>query len=190
MDLFEAMKDRRSCRNYLAETIDDNVIESVLEAGTWAPSPLNMQPWEFIVITSGDTKDKIFAEADRCRKWALEKTGWKWLDSYQIDFLKQVPVIVAVVGDPKKTGVDMFMEEGMTGYQAACAAAIQNIHLAAHSFGLGSLWFTLFDKKALRGILEIDEAKNPVALVILGKPVAGATVMPRKNIKDKTRYIR
>jgi hypothetical protein len=55
----------------------------------------------------------------------------------------------------------MFMEEGTAGYQAACAAAIQNIHLAAHSFGLGSLWFTLFDKKALRDILEVDEAKKP-----------------------------
>jgi nitroreductase len=190
MDLFEAIKNRRSCRNFLPEAIDDTVIESILEAGTWAPSPLNMQGWEFIVITSGDVKEKIFTEADRCRKWALEKSGWKWLDSYQVDFLKQTPVIIAVVGDPKKTGVDMFMEEGMVGYQAACAAAIQNIHLAAHSFGLGTLWFTLFDKKALRGILEIGDDKTPIALVLLGKPGASPTAMPRKNVKDKTRYIR
>ncbi|MBP1746965.1 MAG: nitroreductase [Deltaproteobacteria bacterium] len=190
MDLFEAIKGRRSCRNYLSVTIDDTVIESILEAGTWAPSPLNTQPWEFIVITSSDVKEKIFSEADRCRKWALEKSGWKWLDSYQVDFLKQAPVVIAVVGDPKKSGVDMFMEEGTVGYQAACAAAIQNIHLAAHSFGLGTLWFTLFDKKVLRGILEIGEDKTPVALVLLGKPGASPTAMPRKNVKDKTRYIR
>lgn len=190
MDLFEAIKGRRSCRNYLPGAIDDTVIESILEAGTWAPSPLNTQPWEFVVIISSDVKEKIFSEADRCRKWALEKSGWKWLDSYQVDFLKQAPVIIAVVGDPKKTGVDMFMEEGTVGYQAACAAAIQNIHLAAHAFGLGTLWFTLFDKKALRGILEISDEKTPVALVLLGKPGASPTAMPRKNVKDKTRYIR
>jgi len=190
MDLFQAIKDRRSCRNYLAEAISDNVIESILEAGTWAPSPLNMQPWEFIVITSSDVKEMIFTEAERCRRWALEKSGWKWLDSYNVDFLKQAPVIIAVVGDPKKTGVDMFMEEGIVGYQAACAAAIQNIHLAAHSFGLGSLWFTLFDKKALRGILEISDEKTPLAIVLLGKPGASPTAMPRKSITDKTRYIR
>jgi len=190
MDLFEAIKGRRSCRNYLSEAIDDTVIESILEAGTWAPSPLNTQPWEFVVITSSDVKEKIFSEADRCRKWALERSGWKWLDSYQVDFLKQAPVVIAVVGDPKKTGVDMFMEEGTVGYQAACAAAIQNMHLAAHSFGLGTLWFTLFDKKVLRGILEIGEDKTPVALVLLGKPGASPTAMPRKNVKDKTRYIR
>ena len=190
MDLFEAIKGRRSCRYYLQEAIDDNVIESILEAGTWAPSPLNMQGWEFIVITSSDVKERVFDEAERCRRWALEKSGWKWLDSYQVDFLKQAPVMIVVVGDPKKTGVDMFMDEGMAGYQAACAAAIQNMHLAAHSFGLGSLWFTLFDKKALRGILEISDEKTPLALVLLGKPGAEPTTMPRKNVKDKTRYIR
>ena len=190
MELFDAIKNRRSCRNYLPEAIDDAVVESILEAGMWAPSPLNTQPWEFIVITSGNVKERIFAEADRCRKWALEKSGWKWLDSYQVDFLKQAPVIIAVVGDPKKTGVDMFMEEGMVGYQAACAAAIQNIHLAAYSFGLSTLWFTLFDKKNIRSILEIGNDKTPVALVLLGKPGASQTPMPRKNLKDKTRYIR
>jgi len=190
MELLDAIKNRRSCRNYLPEAIDDTVIESILDAGIWAPSPLNTQPWEFIVITSGNVKERIFAEADRCRKWALEKSGWKWLDSYQVDFLKQAPVIIAVVGDPKKTGVDMFMEEGMVGYQAACAAAIQNIHLAAHSFGLSTLWFTLFVKKNIRSILEIGNDKTPVALVLLGKPGASPTPMPRKNVKDKTRYIR
>ncbi len=137
------------------------MLESILEAGTWAPSPLNMQGWEFIVITSRDVKEMVFDEAERCRRWALEKSGWKWIDSYNVDFLKQAPVMIVVVGDPKKTGVDMFMDEGMAGYQSACAAAIQNIHLAAHSFGLGSLWFTLFDKKALRGILEISDEKTP-----------------------------
>lgn len=189
MDVLEAMKNRRSCRSYLTETIDQGVIESILEAGTWAPSPLNTQPWEFIVITSPEIKERIFLEADRCRKWALERSGWKWLDSYHVDFLKQAPVIIAVVGDPKKTGVDMHMDEGMVGYQAACAAAIQNIHLAAHAYGLGSLWFTLFDKKELRGILGISHEKTPVSLVLLGRPGASPTVMPRKNVKEKIRYI-
>jgi nitroreductase len=82
------------------------------------------------------------------------------------------------------------MDEGMQGFQAGCAAAIQNIHLAAHSFGLGSLWFTLYDKKAMRDILEVGTEKTPVALVLLGKPGASPVSMPRKSVKDKTRYIR
>jgi 5,6-dimethylbenzimidazole synthase len=190
MDLFMAMKERRSCRNFLSDPIDENTIEKILEAATWAPSPLNSQPWEFVVITNREVKEKVFSEADRCRKWALEKSGWKWLEPYQMAFLQSAPVIIAVIGDPKKTGVDMFMEEGMVGYQAACAAAIQNLHLAAHAEGLGSLWFTLFDKKALREILGIDSSKTPLALICLGKPASLPNPVPRKNVKEKLTYIR
>jgi len=190
MDLFEAIKGRRSCRNYLPEAIDNTVIESILEAGTWAPSPLNTQPWEFVVITSTDVKEKIFAEADRCRKWALEKSGWKWLGSYPLDFLRLAPVIIAVIGDPKKTGVDMFTEEGPMGYQAACAASIQNMHLAAHALGFSSLWFTLFDKKTIREILGIVPEKMPLALICLGKPGSSLAPTPRKEVKEKTTYKR
>ncbi len=190
MDLFIAMKERRSCRNFLPEPVDEATIEKLLEAATWAPSPLNSQPWEFIVITNPEIKARIYGEGERCRQWALEKSGWKWLGSYTIDFLKAVPVIIAVVGDPKKSGVDMFMEEGPMGYQAACAAAIQNLHLAAHALGLSSLWFTLFDKKALRELLGIAPEKMPLALVCIGKPESLPPPTPRKNIREKVAYIR
>lgn len=190
MELFTAIKGRRSCRNFSPDPISEETIEKILEAAVWAPSPLNSQPWEFMVITNQGTKEKIFSEADRCRKWALEKSGWKWLGPYQLDFLKSVPVLIAIVGDPKKTGVDMFMEEGYGGYQAACAAAIQNIHLAAHSFGLGSLWFTLFDRKAMREILSIPQEKTPLALICLGNPSSPLSPVPRKVVKEKTTYIR
>lgn len=190
MDLFTAIKERRSCRNFLSEPVDEATIEKLLEAAIFAPSPLNSQPWEFIVITNPNVKEKIFSEGERCRKWALEKSGWKWLGVYTIDFLKTVPVIIAVVGDPKKSGVDLLTEEGPMGYQAACSAAIQNMHLAAHALGLSSLWFTLFDKKALREILGIAPEKMPLALVLIGKPESLPAPTPRKDPKEKTTYLR
>lgn len=190
MDLFAVMKERRSCRNFLPEPVDETILEKLLEAATWAPSPLNSQPWEFIVITNSEIKEKIHAEGERCRQWALEKSGWKWLGSYSLQFLKTVPVLIAVVGDPKKSGVDLFMEEGPMGYQAACAAAIQNIHLAAHSFGLSSLWFTLFDKKALREILSLPPEKVPLALICIGKPQSLPSPPPRKDLKEKVTFLR
>ncbi len=190
MDVFTAMKERRSCRNFLPEPVSEETIEKILEAATWAPSPLNMQGWEFIVVTNQEVKEKIYSESERCREWALEKSGWKWLGGYSLDFLKSAPVIIAITGDPKKTGVDMFMEEGSVGYQHACAAAIQNMHLAAHALGLGSLWFTFFDKQNLKDILGIDPEKTPVALVCLGKAGSEPQDMPRKDVKEKTTYIR
>ncbi len=190
MDVFAAIKGRRSCRNFLPEPISEDTIEKILGAAVWAPSPLNSQPWEFVVITDKEVKGKIFSEAERCRKWALEKSGWKWLEPYKVNFLQSAPVIIAVIGDPKKTGVDMFQEEGMVGYQHACAAAIQNMHLAAHALGLGSLWFTFFDKKPMREILGISPERTPLALVCLGKTAAEPQSLPRKDVKEKTTYIR
>jgi 5,6-dimethylbenzimidazole synthase len=190
MDVFDAIKGRRSCRNFLPEQVSDENIEKILEAAVWAPSPLNVQPWEFIVVFSKEVKEKIFSEAERCRKWALETSGWKWVGKYSVDFLQSAPVIIAVVGDPKKTGLDMFLEEGGVGYQHACAAAVQNMHLAAFSLGLSTLWFTLFDKKAMREILGIDAEKTPIALVCLGKADGEPLQVPRKEVKEKTRYIR
>ncbi|MGD2127082.1 MAG: nitroreductase family protein [Desulfobacteraceae bacterium] len=189
MDVFTAMRERRSCRNFSPEPVSEGDLERIMEAASWAPSPLNGQPWEFIVVTNQEVKEKIFSESDRCRTWALETSGWKWLGKYQVDFLKSAPVIIAVVGDPQKTGMDMFQEEGKVGYQHACAAAIQNMHLAAHALGLSSLWFTLYDKKAMREILDIDAEKTPLALVCIGKPGSEIPSVPRKDVKEKTRYI-
>jgi len=179
MEIFEAIKERRSYRSFLPEPISKEVIEKILEAAVWAPSPLNTQPWEFVVVTKEEVKEKIFSEAERCIKWALEKSGWKWLENYQANFLQSSPVIIAVIGDPQKTGVDMFLEEGGVGYQHACAAAIQNMHLAAHALGIGSLWFTFIDPK-----------KTPLALVCLGKPSGEPLQTRRKDVKEKTTYIR
>ncbi len=189
MDLFDAISGRRSCRAFLAEELEKGQIEKLLEAAARAPSPLNSQPWEFIVILSKDIKEKIHAEALRCKQWALEKSGWKWLAKYNADFLKTVPVFIAVIGDPKGTGVDMFLEEGSTGYQHACAAAIQNVLLAAHAMGLAGLWFTFFDKKPMRDILGIDDKKVPIALVCIGKPAGETAPVPRKPLTDKLTWL-
>ncbi len=189
MDLFKAIKDRRSCRNFVNEPVDSKTIEKVLEAAAWAPSPLNTQPWQFIIITSDDKKNELFSEAERCRSWAIEESGWTWLNKYKADFLKEAPVIIAVIGDPQKTGVDMFQKEGSAGYQLACAAAIQNMLLAAHALGLGGLWFTFFDKPQMRKILDISENKTPISLVCIGKPKSAMAAVPRKDVKEKTNYI-
>ena len=190
MDLFEAITERRSCRSFLSDPVDEALVNKIIEAGTWAPSPLNAQPWEFIVITNEAVLKKIYDVSEKCKQWAIEESGWKWLEKYSIDFLKSAPLAIAVVGDPQKSGVDIFMEGGGVGYQHACAAAVQNMHLAAHALGLGSLWFTLFERQSLRKILDISSEKVPLALVYLGKAAGDPAPAPRKNIDKKTTFIR
>ncbi|HTZ41269.1 MAG TPA: nitroreductase family protein [Syntrophales bacterium] len=190
MDVFTAIRERRSCRKFLPEAVSDADIEKILEAGNWAPSPANQQPWEFVVITGAGIKEKIFSDSESCKKKLFERSGWKWLEKFPIDFVKEAPVIIAVVGDPKKSGADMFLDESAgRGYLEGCSAAVQNMMLAAHALGLGSLWFTLFEAAPLRQALGLDPGKDPVALLCLGKPAAmGAT--KRKDFREKTAYRR
>jgi nitroreductase len=94
------------------------------------------------------------------------------------------------VGDPEKTGADRFLEGGGLGYQHACAAAIQNMLLAAHALGLGGLWFTLYDLKVIGEILRVEPPKVPLALVCIGKARGEPLQTPRKPLSETTRYLR
>jgi nitroreductase len=190
MDIFTAIKERRSCRDFLPNPISEATIEKLLEAAIWAPSAVNNQPWEFIVITNQDIKKKIHDESVLSKNTLFEKSGWKWINHYQTGFLLDVPVIIAVIGNPRKTGGDIFLEGSGLAYQHGCAAAIQNLLLAAYAHGLGTLWFTLFKKETLRNILNISPEKDPLALVCLGRASTMPVQTARKDAKEKTTYLR
>ena len=59
MDCFDTIIGRRSCRNYKADSVEKGKIIKILEAATFAPSPVNKQPWEFIVVNNYDYKKKL-----------------------------------------------------------------------------------------------------------------------------------
>jgi len=61
--------------------------------------------------------------------------------------------------------------------------------LASHALGLGSVWFTLFDKESVKELLNIDDNKLPLAFVCLGKPAKEAPKTARKPITEKTVFI-
>lgn len=191
MDVLTAIRERRSCRKFQPDAVSDADIEKILEAGNWAPSPANQQPWEFVVITNAGIKEKIFSDSEICKMKLFERSGWKWLEKFPIDFVKDAPAIIAVVGDPKKSGADLFLDEGTgRGYLEGCAAAVQNMMLAAHALGLGSLWFTLYESAQVRQVLGLDPGKDPVALLCLGKPASSAGGAKRKDFREKTTYLR
>ncbi len=84
----------------------------------------------------------------------------------------------------------MFLDEGTgRGYLEGCSAAVQNMMLAAHALGLGSLWFTLFEAGAVRQILGLEAGKDPVALLCIGRPVS-TTGSKRKDFREKTTYLK
>jgi nitroreductase len=189
MELFEAIRKRRSCRKFMPDSIPPEDIGRILEAATWAPSPANNQPWEFIVITNPEIKARIAAAAEATKAMLFEKSGWKWIEKYNVNFVRECPVLIAIIGDPKKSGAHIFLGDSIPGYQHACAAAVQNMLLAACGLGLGSLWFTLFEKAPLRKILDIAPELDPLSLVCIGKPAAAPAETPRTDFTAKTRYL-
>ena len=189
MDVFTAIKGRRSCRDFQPDSIEDATIMRILEAAIWAPSPKNAQPWEFIVIKNQEIKQKIYSESEERKQWLLEKSGWKWLGSYSVDFLLRVPVIITVVGNPERTGVDKFLQGAGMGYQHACSAAIQNMLLTSHSMGLASLWFSIYDHDVIRTILDIENPKIPMAMVCIGKQAGNANRTGRKDVSKVTKFL-
>jgi nitroreductase len=190
MDIFSLIKERRSCRSFLADPVPETDVDKIIESAINAPSPINSQPWNFIVITRNEIRLKIYEESVRCKAYLMEKTNWKWLGRYDVEFLKTVPVMVCVLGDPKKSGADIFMEGGIGAWRDACGAAIQNMMLSAQSVGLASLWFTMFDKAKLNEILGITEVRFPIGLVCLGKAAAEAPAVPRKGLNELVKYIK
>ena len=113
MDLFEAIKDRRSIREYSSREVEEEKLNTILEAARWAPSAGNKQPWHFIVVRDAKIR-KQFGEMHPHGRW-----------------MKDSPVVVAVLGDPEKH---------QTYYMCDPHQAVQNMLLAAHSLGLSSCW--------------------------------------------------
>jgi nitroreductase len=152
MDVFEAIRGRRSIRAFRSDEVSDEVVERLVDAARWAPSAGNIQPWEFIVVRKPETR-RALAEA------ALGQS-----------FLEEAPVVIVVCADELRSSQGY----GVRGRSLYCiqdtAAAVQNVHLAAYSLGLGTCWVGAFDEEEARRILRVPEGMRPVAMIPVGYP--------------------
>ena len=145
VDVLEAIKTRRSVRRFKKEKVPPHLLKEVLEAGRWAPSSRNSQPWRFIVIVDEDLKRRV----------ANATTAGK--------FLAEAPLGIAVVVDTKATRHPA--EDG--------AAATMNILLAAHALGLGACWIGSYGssyEEEVKDMLGIPEGWALLSIVALGYP--------------------
>lgn len=160
MDILEVIKTRRSIRKYELEPISEDEINSILEAGRWAPSAGNSQPWKFIVIRSKDVRENI-AEA--------LPTG---------RFISDAPLGIAVALNPRASKRPV--EDG--------AAATQNMLLEAHSLGLGACWIGCYgtEKEVIvKRILDIPEEDRLLSVISIGHP-AESPERTRRELQEIT----
>jgi len=149
MDTLTAIKTRRATRNWMDKDVPKNVLLQILDAGRWAPSPLNSQPWHFIVIRNKNTIMTLTLQA------------------HHGSFLNKANVIVAVTVD-KQAKVDQWLSEHEQHiYSGVCA--MQNMWLASWVLGLGVCWVTL-DEKTTREVLQIPDDQIFLGSLALGYP--------------------
>ena len=145
MKVEDAIKERRSIRQYNEKVPKEGDIRKILEAGIWAPSGLNNQPWKFKVIEEKGEKDGL-----------AEFTSYGRI-------IKNAPIAICIFLD-KGT---MYSREKDT---MAIGACIQNMLLQAHALGIGSCWLgEILNRKAkVEKYLKVRSNYELMAIVTLG----------------------
>ena len=182
MDVLEAIKNRRSIRNYKADPVDDEAVNTVLEAAHWAPSWSNMQCWRFIVVRDPKIKDEV---ADTLMKVKVDN---EYVDNAAAGAFKQAPVLIVLCAELGKAGFRAdgtpITEKGDYWFMFDIALAMENLVLAAYSLGLGTVIVGGFDAKKVAQILEVPTGFTVVTMTPLGFPDHKGQVSPRKELSE------
>jgi len=193
MDVFEAIHRRRSIRHFRPDPVRREDIHKLLVAANQAPSAMNRQQWEFIVVTGmkiGEMGEnyRTIVEA-YTRNWDPSPLRGSHSREEFIRFAATyggAPVVIVVLTDTAQTA-----DFRRANFESA-SAAMENLLLAVTALGLGTCWMTgpLNDEKALRRILAIPEDKEIVAVTPLGYPVDVPDTPPRLDpmLEKKVRW--
>jgi coenzyme F420-0:L-glutamate ligase/coenzyme F420-1:gamma-L-glutamate ligase len=181
----ELARTRRSIRRYLPEPVAAPLIETLLEAASWAPSAHNRQPWRFCVVQSAPVKAALATHMAEAWRRDLASDGADPLEIERRVAISQArltgaPMLIA----PCVTLAEMDAYPDPVRSQAewtmavqSVALACQNLLLAAHAAGLGACWMCapLFVPALVRQVLDLPEAWQPQALLTLGYPAEAKT---------------
>ena len=179
MEFSQLLMKRRSCRTFASTPVTEAQIEEILQAGCWAPSPLNLQPWEFIIITDADIKNRVKEAGEKAKNEVIAADGPGWAKKYSADFVQDAPLLIAVVFDPGKGGLGTFFGQPYGALQGT-SACIQNMMLKASELGLESLWFTFFRPDELAPVFNVPERLEIAGVIALGKPAGEVKAPPRR----------
>lgn len=180
MELLEAIKGRRSCRNFAEDEVTEDDVEKIVNSARWAPSPANNQPWEFIVVRDEQIMKEIRNVSEEARKKVADESGWEWLRNYSVDFITEPPILIVVLSDSEREGAGRFF--GKEDHIKATSCAVQNMLLRIHSLGYEGIWFSMYREEEIKGILDIPEKFKVPAIIPIGKPASDISTPKRKDL--------
>jgi nitroreductase len=149
METLEAIRTRRSVRRYEDRPVPEEMVSKLLAAAMAAPSARNGQPWQFVVIDDR----KMLAEIATINPNA--------------EMARRAPLAILVCGD-------LSLELSPGYWVVDCAAAVENMLLAAHASGLGAVWTGVYPRQermdGLRRLVKLPDNVIAHSLVVLGYP--------------------
>ncbi|MBN2099389.1 MAG: nitroreductase family protein [Dehalococcoidia bacterium] len=176
MDVMQAIKQRRSVRRYKPDPVKPEELQAVLEAARMAPSWANTQCWKFIVVRDSGTKAKLAATLSR--------------NNPSTAAITEAPVVIAACAETGKAGFkrgEVCTDKG-DWFMFDVGIAMQNLVLAAHSLGLGTVHVGLVDAKKAAEVLELPPGVVFVEMTPLGYPKEEPEVIPRKELSEIVFY--
>jgi nitroreductase len=184
--VLQAIRDRRSIGKVNEEVPPAEVIEQILEAGTWAPNHHLTEPWRFFVL-EGEARARLgHALADAATEGiedpAVKERAW----TAQAAKPLRAPVIIAIAVEPAPEEKIVEIEEIASG-----AAAGQNMLLAAHALGLAAIWRSGRPtySRQVREFLNLSERATVLGFIYLGYPSMDAPTRERRPVPEVTTWL-
>ncbi len=163
MDVYEAIRTRKSVRSYSDRTVDEETLRRILDAARLAPSARNAQEWRFVAVRDRGMRHRI----------AVEAAGQP--------FIAEAPILLACCAETD----GRVMLCGQPAYPIDVAIAMDHLSLAAAAEGLGTCWIGAFDEREVRDALGIPGSVRVVQLMPLGYPRDPAPVAKRRHPLEK-----
>jgi nitroreductase len=206
MDVLKAIETRRSIRKYRPDPVDNETVERVLEAARWAPSWANTQCWRFIVVRDVDIKNKladtligVTGKAGQSLQVKPDGEAMAPLKGVSqrpnkaAEAIRNAPVAIVACAELGKSGYhtrdpgEAVTDKG-DWFMFDVALAMQNLTLAAHSLGLGTVHVGAFDAKKVAELVSVPKGFAVVEMTPLGYPDEQPEARKRKELAEIVSY--
>jgi nitroreductase len=207
MDLIEAIRDRKSSRAFRAEPVPKEIIEGILRPAIQAPSAINLQPWEFTIVT-GEEKERLgrrLIKAYREKQISCGPGNVKPLPKTAAKRGAKTLMLMKPFFEEMGVGVDQYINEGSCNFYGAPVAILIFLDdsfskgalvdvglvlayflLAAHDRGLGTCPIGLITayEDEVKDLLNVPETKRLVVGIALGYPDPQSPINRFKSPRD------
>ncbi len=195
-DIYEVMQTQRAIRRWTDEPVDREVIERIIQAGCWAPSGSNSQPWGFLVVTDDDIRERLATairemfssrfNGDMPNPDEIEDPTTRRMMRGAFNLFDNFAAAPVWIIPCMRT--DLYQARSADSLLAGSSIypSIQNMMLAARAEGLGTVLTTPQDgiMDELRAELSIPDNALPVAIIPMGHPSANFGPVTRKPLAE------